>query len=111
MSAFWESEFPCATEVVSGNCRDNTNPPASELIEAQRKDRYHMASVFEVAVVQNPTTIEAQAGGQAVLVLDYTTVVASTPHAALLKLGAQKADVLNKAAAHSDQWEVKIRNS
>lgn len=68
--------------------------------------------LFEIAVVKKPTVIEAQAGGQEELILPLSQVVASNPHAALLKVGAAQAKVFMdpKVAGTSDQWEVKMRS-
>jgi hypothetical protein len=66
--------------------------------------------IVEIAITQTPTVLEAQAGGQEALVLDWTTVVAANPNAALVKLGVLKASEL-KDTSHADQWQIRIRQS
>ena len=67
--------------------------------------------IVEIAITQTPNVIEAQAGAQEKLVLDYTTVVAANPNAALVRLGAEQAEKLKGSLAHSDQWQIKMRQS
>ncbi len=67
--------------------------------------------ICEIAITQTPTVLEAQAGAQEKLVLDYTSVVAANQNAALLRLGVEKADALKAAVAHADQWAIRIRSS
>jgi hypothetical protein len=66
--------------------------------------------IVEIAITQSPTVLEAQAGAQEQLILDYTTVVAANPNAALVKLGVMKASEL-KDTSHADQWQIRMRQS
>lgn len=67
--------------------------------------------LYEVAITQAPTVLEAQAGAQEKLVLPFKQVVAQSPNAALLRIGVENAKELAEATAHADQWVVKIRAS
>lgn len=67
--------------------------------------------LYEIAITQVPTALEAQAGAQEKLVLGFTQVVATSPNAALLKIGSEHAEELKKSGGSADQWCVKIRQS
>lgn len=67
--------------------------------------------IFEIAITQTPTVLEAQAGAQEKSVLPYTEVVGAQQPAALVRLGVEHAEELKKYLDHADQWAVRIRAS
>jgi hypothetical protein len=67
--------------------------------------------IIEVAVVQTPTVLEAQAGGQAKVILNYAAVASNNVNSAILRVGVEQAETLKKSLDHADQWEVHIRQS
>jgi hypothetical protein len=67
--------------------------------------------IVEIAITKTPTVLEAQAGGQEQLVLDYTTVVAANANAALVRLGVEHAEQLKASTKNADQWQIRLRQS